>query len=298
LVGALFLGVLAQAEEPATQPLPIETVKGECSHPDEKVTRWVRMIDDTGTASYRCEAATLDWGNRITFFSDGDGMEGGIAFLGRRGPDGEFAVTAIDDHLLGESPASGRCRLFTPEDAGARRVLCYAKESENKDRTHLVEMVIAEKEWPGAADISGRCSTPGIARYVLSPLIVRQTGEQREPVLEPQVLPPCDVLTVVTGQSFAFSAKTGTLIFLGAADDARPSRLVVTRVILPDGVQHETLAGVCVPMRQSDGEVVALCMAAYEQDGVRKYVEVGFIPEGSRFTWPENDLVEVTEHQE
>ncbi|MBA4768326.1 MAG: hypothetical protein H2049_11950 [Porphyrobacter sp.] len=294
VLAALLLTAPARAEEAAAPPLPAETVKGECSHPGETVTRWLQMIDDVGTGSYRCEAASLDWGNRLTFYRDREASKVAIAFIGRREAEGGFTVTAVERALLPETPASGRCRLITPEDAGARRVLCYAREREGPGLAHLTEMVIAERDWPGAAAIPGRCSAPGIAPYVLAPWIVQQTGAQQEPVLVPQAVPACRSLTVVPGQSFAFAtgAEGDGVTFSGAIDEERPELFTVTTITLPGGAQHPAQAGACLPKREADGHVAVLCMAAYSQDGATKYVEVGFIPAASRFEWPREEWEE------
>ena len=287
MLGALLLSAPAKAEEPAPPP-PVETVAGACQHPDESVLRWLRLIGYGGIASNGCQAAVLDWSSRITFYQDKDVGKAAIAFIGRVAKDGEFEVTALESRFLPEAPASGRCRLITPEDAGPRRVLCFAKDSKEGGLANLVEMVIAEKDWPGAATIPGRCSAPGIARYVLSALIVQQTGAQQEPVLVPHGLPACRSLTVVPGQSFAF-ATAGTedgVTFLVSVDQERQELLRVKTIILPGGARHAALAGACFPKREADGHVAVLCMAAYADGGATKFVEVGFIPEASRFEWP------------
>lgn len=290
LLGGLLLCDPAQAEEPA--PPPVETVKGECSHPDESVTRWLRLIDDASTGSYRCEAASLDWENRLTFYRDEVATKVAISFIGQREAEGGFTVTAVESDWLPDTPASGRCRLITPEDTSGRRILCFAKESGDTDRTHLVEMVIAEQDWPGTAAIAGRCSAPGFARYLLSALIVKQTGAQQEPVLVPQDVPACRSLAVVPGQSFAFAAaaEDDGVTFLGTIDEERPGLLAVKTIILPGGARHPALAGACFPRREADGHVAVLCMAAYADGGATKFVEVGFIPEASRFEWPPETL--------
>lgn len=292
VLAALLFCAPAQAEETTPAPLPAETVKGECNHPGEAVTRWLQLAGDVGTASYRCEAASLDWGGRLTFHRDSEASEAAIAFIGRREADGGFIVTAVVPYLLPQTPASGRCRLIRPEDAGARRVLCYAKEREQPGLAHLIEMVIAERAWPGTAAIPGRCSAPGIAPYVLAPWIVQLTGAQQEPVLVLQGLPPCRSLTVVPGQSFAFAgAEEGNdVTFSGMIDERRPEKLTVKTVTLPGGAQHPALAGGCFATREADGHVVVECMAAYAEGGATKYVEIGFIPEASRFDWPRGGL--------
>ena len=288
MLGALLLSAPAKAEEPAPPPLLVETVKGECSHPDESVTGWLQLIGDAVIGSYRCEAASLGWDNRLTFYRDSEASKVAIAFIGRREAEGGFTVTAVKDGLLSETPAAGRCRLITPKDAGARRVQCYAKEHEQPSRSNLVEMVIAERDWPEAAAIPGRCSAPGIARYVLAPWIAQQTGAQQEPVLVLQDVPACAAMTVVPGQSFAFATAgaEGGVTFLGSVNENRPEMLRVKTITLPGGTEHPALAGACFPKREADGHVVVECMAAYADGSATKFVEVGFIPEASRFEWP------------
>lgn len=286
LLGALCLSASAKAEEPATPAPPAETVMGACPHPDETVLRWLRLVGYGTIASYGCEAASLDWSNRLTFYRDRDASKAGITIIGRIESNGAFNVAAIKPALLPEVPASGRCRVIMPEDASARRVLCFAKESGDTDRVHLVELVIAEKDWPGTAAIPGRCSAPGIGEYVLVPWIAQQTGEM--PVVRPQPLPTCQTMSVKPGQSFAFAA-TGTrdeVTFLGTPDAEQPTRLKVKEIVLPGGVRHMALAGACLPKREADGHVTVLCMAAYADGGATRYVEVGFIPAGSHFEWP------------
>jgi hypothetical protein len=286
LLGALLFSTAAKAEQATATPLPIETVNGECSHPDISVIRWLRLIDDASTASYSCEAATLDWDNRLTFYRDGEASKAAIAILGHRGSDGGFTVTAVKPSLLPESPALGRCQMIAPENAGARRVLCYAKENGDIGRVHLVDMLVAEREWAGTAAIAGRCSAPGIGEYVLVPWIAELTGA--EPDLHAQSLPGCEAMTVVLGQSFAFAtgADGDGVTFLGAPQADRPGLLRISAVVLPGGARHAALAGGCLPKREADGHVVVLCTAAYADGGVTKYVEIGFIPKASRFEWP------------
>lgn len=282
---ALLLSTPARAEDPVPAP-PVETVKGECSHPDEAVTRWLQLIGDGSTASYRCEAASFDWGKRLIFYRDKEASKAGVAFTGHRESEGGFTVTAVEPALLANVPASGRCRLIKPEDAGARRVLCFAKETERPERAHLVEMVITEREWPGMAATPGRCSSPGIGEYVLGPWIAQQTGSA--PLLVPKALPPCQTMTIVAGRSFTFgTAETRHAVtFLGTIDKERPALLTVKTIVLPGGAERPALAGSCIPQRVADGHVTVHCMAAYIDGGTTKYVEVGFIPKNSRFEWP------------
>jgi len=291
LLGALLFSVPTQAEEPAPPPLPVETVLGECSHPDETVLRWLRLIGYAGIASNGCQAAVLDWSNRITFYRDKDASKPDIAFIGRAATNGDFEVTAVGSRFLPETPASGRCRVITPENTGPRRLLCFAKDSREAGLANLVEMVIAEKDWPAAAAMPGRCSAPGIAPYVLGAWIVEQTGAQQEPELVPQGLPACRSLTVVPGQSFAFAdaGEGDGVTFLGSVDEERPELLTVKTIILPGGARQAAQAGACYPKREADGHVVVLCMAAYSDGSATKHVEVGFIPEVSRFAWPREE---------
>lgn len=287
LRGALLLSAPALAEEPAVPPPPVETVKGECSHPDESVTRWLQFVSRGGTTSFRCEAATLDWERRITFYRDDQATEEMIAYIGQSRPDGHFVVTAIKPTLLPERPAKGLCQLLTPvRSLEARRVMCFFGNGEEDEGILLTEMLVAEREWPGTAANPGRCETPGIAPAVLGPLIWEKTGA--EPRLEPQALPGCTAMTAVPGQSFAFATGTERdgVTFLGVPEAEQPGMLWINTLVLPDGARHEALAGACLPKRQPDGHVAVLCSAAFADGGVTKYVEVGFIPEGSRFEWP------------
>lgn len=292
VLAALLLSAPAQAEEPAAPPTPVETVKGECSHPDEAVTRWLQFVSRGGISSFRCKAATLDWERRITFYRDDQATKEMVAYIGHTGPDGRFVVTAIKRMLLPERPAKGLCQLLTPEGAlEARRVMCFVGNGEEEEGITLTEMLVADREWPGTAAIPGRCSAPGIAPYVLAAWIMEQTAAQQEPVLVPQDMPACRSLTVVPGQSFAFAAagESDGVTFLGSIEKERPELLTVKTIILPGGARQAAQAGACYPKREADGHVVVLCMAAYSQGGAARYVEVGFIPEGSRFEWPRDE---------
>lgn len=295
VLAALLLTAPARAEEAAAPPLPAETVKGECSHPEEPVRSWLSIMGYRGTASYGCTSARLDWSREVAFYRGAEGTKNGVAFTGSAVGNTDFIVTAVTPFLRAEVPATGRCRLITSDEGlGARRVRCFAEEVGQPEFVHLVEMVITERAWPGTAAIPGRCSAPGIAPYVLAPMIVQQTGAQQEPVLVPQAVPACRSLTVVPGQSFAFAtgADGDGVTFSGAIDEERPELFTVTTITLPGGAQHPAQAGACLPKREADGHVAVLCMAAYSQDGATKYVEVGFIPAASRFEWPREEWEE------
>ena len=295
LLAASLLTAPTHAGEPASAPAPAappsETVAGSCPHPDDPLRGWLSLIGYRGTASYGCASAQLDWSRKISFYRDAEATKESVAFVGSSVGMTDFIVSSVAPALRGEVPATGRCRLITSDDEfGARRVRCFAKEIGRPDFAHLVEMVIAEQEWPGTAAITGRCSAPGIAPYVLGPMVAEQTGA--EPALRPQALPACLTMTVAPGKSYVFaSAGTeGEVTFLGAPDEERPLLLRVKTIILPGGRQHSPLAGACLPKREADSHVTVLCMAAYTEGGDTNYVEVGFIPEGSRFEWPPEKL--------
>lgn len=298
LLGALLLSAPAKAEEPVPPPPPAETVAGTCQHPDESVMRWLRLIGFSGIASNGCQSAVLDWSARITFHGNKEASKPAIAFIGRRGPNGDFEVTAVEARFMPETPASGRCQVIAPEteaeegsaNLGARRVLCFARQANSDGLVHVTEMIIAERDWPGTAAIPGRCSAPGIAQYVLGPMIAEQTGA--EPALLLQALPACLTMTVAPGKSYAFAStgSEGEVTFLGTPDEEHPLLLRVNTIILPGGTQHSPLAGACLPKREADGHVTVLCMAAFADGGATKFVEVGFIPEASRFEWPPETL--------
>lgn len=249
------------------------------------------MIGYRGTASYGCAAARLDWSREISFYRDAEATKEGVAFAGSAVGITDLIVTSVAPALGPEVPATGRCRLITSDDDfGARRVRCFAEEIGRPDFAHLIEMVIAERGWPGTAAISGRCPASGVAPFLLGPMIAEQTGQ--EPELVSQTLPPCTAMTVIPAQSFAFAtgADKDSVTFLGSPDTERPALFGVKTVILPGGVQHPALAGACLPKREFDGHVTVLCMAAYADGGVTKFVEIGFIPEASRFEWPDDSL--------
>lgn len=295
LLGALVFSAPAQAEEPAPAPAPapapVETVEGSCPHPEELLRGWLSVIGYRGTASYGCAAARLDWSREISFYRDAEATKEGVAFAGSSVGMTDFIVTSVAPALQPEVPATGRCRLITSDDEfSARRVRCFAKEIGRPDFAHLVEMVIAEQDWPGTSAIPGRCSAPGIAPFVLGPMIAEQTGA--EPVLLLQALPACLTMAVAPGKSYAFASagSEGEVTFLGTPDEERPLLLRVKTITLPAGTQHSPLAGACLPKREGDGHVTVLCMAAYADGGDTKYVEVGFIPEASSFEWPPETL--------
>lgn len=293
LLAAALLTAPARAEEPAPAPLPLpaETVAGSCPHPEEPLSGWLSIIGYRGTASYACASAQLDWNRKIAFYRDAEASKEGVAFAGTSVGMTDFIVTSVAPALRPEVPATGRCRLITSDDEfGARRVRCFAEEIGRPDFAHLVEMVIAEQDWPGISAIRGRCSAPGIAPYVLGPMIAEQTGA--EPALLPQALPACLTMTVAPGKSYVFASAgpEGEVTFFSTPDTERPLLLRVKTIILPGGTQHSPLAGACLPKREVYGHVTLLCMAAYADGGDTKYVEVGFIPEASRFEWPPETL--------
>jgi hypothetical protein len=291
LLAALLFSVPARAEEAAAAPppRPPETVAGSCPHPEEPLRDWLSIIGYWGTASYGCASARLDWSGEIAFYRDAEATKNSVAFKGGAERNTDFIVTSVVPSRESEVPATGRCRLITAdEDFGARRVRCFAKETGRPEFAHLVEMVIAETDWPGTAEIPGRCPAPGIAPYVLGPMIVELTGAQQEPDLIAHPFPACTAMTVVPAQSFSFTtgADRGEVTFRGNPDTERPALLRVKTITLPGGARHPALAGACHPKREADGHVIVLCIAAYADGGATKFVEVGFIPEASRFEWP------------